>query len=86
MQAALSSFVVQILSAVVKPSATTSFTFSGKICCGTSRTLGAASAGNLAQIYANRGDVKAAGAIGKANASSTLLGSLGSLAGFFGFS
>ena len=27
-------------------------------------TLGAASAGNLAQIYANRGDVKAAGAIG----------------------
>ena len=48
--------------------------------------LGAASAGNLAQIYANRGDVKAAGAIGKANANSTLLGSLGNLAGFFGFS
>ncbi len=37
-QAFLSATVVQILSAVVKPSATTSFTFSGKIACGSSST------------------------------------------------
>jgi type II secretory pathway pseudopilin PulG len=57
----------------------------GQTAAAQSGALDAAAAGGMADAYTYKGDAKAAGAVAKNNVNSQLLGSLGSLAGFYGF-